>query len=70
MRKFIERPEYVYENLERLAEILEERGIKRRDVSDRLGIAYGLFMNWVKGYTTPSKENYNKLAEYFDWRLW
>ena len=69
-RKRIERPEYLYKNLEMLPHQLKERGITQREVEDVIGMAHQRLTRWICGENYPSKENYNKLAEYLGWRLW
>ena len=69
-RKRIERPEYLYENLEILPRQLKERGSTQREVEEAAGIPHQSLTRWICGENYPSKENYNKLAAYLGWRLW
>ena len=69
-RKRIERPEYLYENLEMLPQQLKERGSTQREVEDAVGIAHRRLARWICGENYPSRENYNKLAVFLGWKLW
>lgn len=52
----------MYEKFERL---LQEKGVKARDVAEATGIADTNFSAWKHGRTTPKADKLQKIAEYF-----
>ena len=68
--KKIERPEYLYENLERLPKLLKERGLLQRELEEQAGLPKKQTTRWICGESLPSSPNYNRMAEFFGWRLW
>ena len=68
--KAIERPSFLYDNLEQLPKLLKERGIQKKTVEETAGIPRQSLTRWICGGSYPSRENYNKLAEFLGWRLW
>ena len=64
------KPDYVYENIERLAEFRQKRNLTQQELSTAVGINYRLLKCYELGYQIPVKQNYNKLAEVFGWQKW
>ena len=69
-RRIVERPEYVYENLDKLPKLLEELGKTQAEVAMESGLSSFQLSTWIYGSRMPCQESYNKLAEYLGWRLW
>ncbi|MBQ7220715.1 MAG: helix-turn-helix transcriptional regulator [Synergistaceae bacterium] len=68
-RRNIRRPEFVYDNLDTLPELVKAEGSSAK-LAKKAGIHPDAFSNYARGFSLPSMETYNKLAEYFGWRLW
>lgn len=56
-----------YENskIPRLYEMMEERGIKAKDITAATGISSGNIADWKSGRSTPSGERLVTLASFF-----
>lgn len=67
------RPTFVIDNVRRLRENFYKIPISRRELAKRCGVteavmAY-MFHAPLETYT-PTKDNYNKVADYLHWRRW
>ena len=69
-RRVISPPEYVYDNLDSMEQIMKTCGFKISNIVQGTGISYKNVHKYVKGYVYATKTNYNKLAEFFDWEEW
>ena len=63
------RPDFVVENIYRLADFRKKAGITQRELAETAGIAISL-INGYENFSFPTKEKYNKLAEFFGWQKW
>lgn len=63
------RPDFVTENIYRLADFRKKAGITQRGLAEKLGISISL-INGYENFSFPPKEKYNKLAEFFGWQKW
>lgn len=56
-----------YENskIPRLYEMMEERGVKAKDITAATGISSGNIADWKSGRSTPSGERLVTLASFF-----
>ena len=52
--------------LERLYELMRERGVNAKRVCEELNMSNSAFTDWKKGKAKPGVEALSKLAEYFD----
>ena len=68
-RHNIGRPEFVLDNLDKLPELVKAEGSSAR-LAKKVGIHPDAFGNYARGFSLPSPETYNRLAEFFGWRLW
>lgn len=51
---------------ERLKELMQEKGVNQKQLSEKIGIKQGRISKWLSGENYPSLENLWKLADYFD----
>lgn len=63
-------PFFVMEYMDNLAEIRTEKGLSRRNVADKTGVPVDYIAQYERGYCFPKKDNYNKLAKFFEWEEW
>lgn len=63
-------PPFVIEHADSLQATRENAGLSRTEVAGRTGISYGNISQYERGYSFPNKQNYNKLAKFFDWEEW
>lgn len=63
-------PFFVREYIDNLADIRREKGLSRRNIADRTGLPYDYIAQYERGYCFPKKDNYNKLAKFFNWEEW
>ena len=68
-RHNIGRPEYVYDNLDKLPELVKAEG-SYAILGEKCGVKPCTLEVYVHGYSLPSRESYNNLAEYFGWQVW
>ena len=64
------KPEFIRENIYRLSTIRTSKGLTRKDLSRSVGMPEYLIRGYEEGYRSPSRKNYNKLADFFDWQVW
>lgn len=59
--------------LKRLFDLLEERGVTAKQVTEQLGMSNSSFSDWKKGKGSPGVDALSKLADYFsvslDWLI-
>lgn len=59
--------------LKRLFDLLDERGVTPKQITDQLGMSNSSFSDWKKGKGSPGVDALSKLAEYFnvslDWLI-
>ena len=63
-------PNFVFSNLENMFVERVRRGLYLIDVRNATGISSVTLDRYEKRQSRPGKKNYNKLAEFFGWRLW
>ncbi len=63
-------PFFVIEYMDNLADIRTEKGLSRRDIADGTGLRIEYIAQYERGYCFPNKENYNKMAKFFEWEEW
>lgn len=63
-------PSFVIEYIDNLAQTRTEKELSRRNIADRTGVPYDYISQYERGYCFPSKNNYNKLAKFFNWEVW
>lgn len=63
-------PFFVMEHIDNLADARREKGLSRRNVADGTGLLYEYISQYERGYCFPKKDNYNKLAKFFNWEEW
>ena len=63
-------PQYVLENLDAMKAEREARGLSRKEVSEQTGIGAGTLRSYENNRMSADRPNYNRLAEFFGWRLW
>lgn len=49
-----------------LKEIIKAKGVKQKFIAEKLGVSVVTVSNWVKGKTSPSEENLEKLSVLLD----
>ena len=64
------KPEFVRENIERLAEFRKQRNLTQQELSEGTYITLNLLKAYELGYQMPIRANYNRLAEFFGWQKW
>ena len=69
-RHKISAPFFVMEYMDNLAEIRTEKGLSRRNIAEGTGVRIDYIAQYERGYCFPNKENYNKLAKFFNWEEW
>ncbi len=52
--------------IERLLNLLKEKGIPRKKMLDDLGLANGSFVNWQTRGSIPNAETLSRIADYFE----
>ena len=52
--------------IERLLDLLKEKGIPRKKMLDDLGLANGSFVNWKTRGSIPNAETLSRIADYFE----
>ena len=63
-------PRFVRENIERLRDECREKNLSLIGLSRLTGVAIKAISQYANGKAIPRAENYNKLAEFFEWRFW
>ena len=63
------RPDFVVENIHRLADFRKAQGITQIKLAEMLNISAAT-INGYENYTYPRQEMYNRLAEIFGWQKW
>ena len=63
-------PVFVYDNLDGMFAERMKRNVSLSDVRIATGIAPSTIQNYESGKGNPGKKTYNKLAEFFNWRIW
>ena len=51
---------------DRLASLIEQKGISQRQLAIKLGITPQSVQQWVRGTARPSGDKIQSIAEYFD----
>lgn len=64
------RPYFVYDNIDSMLTIREACGFSLRYVCGITLIPIPTLREYEKGIVYPGKNNYNKLADLFDWEKW
>lgn len=54
------------ESIEKINQILLERGLTGADLSRAIGVSNGVYSQWNKGRTKPSAKNIVKIAEFLE----
>ena len=49
----------------KLKKILEKKNISQKKMAEDLNISQNTITNWIKNKSKPTKENINKISEYF-----
>jgi transcriptional regulator with XRE-family HTH domain len=49
-----------------LKEIIKSKGMKQNYLAQRIGVSVVTVSNWVKGKSSPSEKNLQKLSELLD----
>lgn len=63
-------PFFVMQYMDNLAKIRTEKGLSQRNVADKTGLRIECISQYERGYCFPKKDNYNKLAKFFEWEEW
>ena len=63
-------PFFVMQYMDNLAAIRTEKGLSRRDIANGTGLRIEYISQYERGYCFPKKDNYNKLAKFFEWEEW
>lgn len=63
-------PLFVIESVDTLVDRRCEKGLSRLDIAEKTGVRYEYITHYEQGYSYPSRDNYNKLAKYFNWEEW
>ena len=63
-------PVFVYDNLDGMFAERMKRNVSLSDVRIATGIAPSTIQAYESGKGNPGKKTYNKLAEFFNWRIW
>ena len=51
---------------ERIKKVREEKGIKQKDLADKIGISYVMLSQYERGVRTPKYEMIDKIAKSLD----
>lgn len=62
-------PAFVHEEIKTLRDERKKLGFNLRQLSELTGVSLYTIDNYECG-RKPAKKNYNKLAQFFNWRLW
>ncbi|MBR0185766.1 MAG: helix-turn-helix transcriptional regulator [Synergistaceae bacterium] len=63
-------PSYVYDNLDGMFSERMKRNVSLQDVRVATGIAPSTIQAYEQGKGNPGRKTYNKLAVFFNWRVW
>ena len=63
-------PVFVYDNLDGMFAERIKRNVSLSDVRIATGITPSTIQAYESGTCNPGKKTYNKLAEFFNWRIW
>lgn len=63
-------PFFVMQYMDNLAKIRTEKGLSQRNVADKTRLRIECISQYERGYCFPKKDNYNKLAKFFEWEEW
>ena len=70
-RKYrLPRPAFVYDNVASMKQTRAACHIPLAEVSKQTLIPIVLIDDWENKLRYPSKANYNKLANFFEWEIW
>ena len=64
------KPDFVRKNISQLLTLRTTRGLMHCDLSKAVGIPEHLLKDYEAGYRFPIRGNYNRLANYFGWKVW
>ncbi len=64
------RPQFVYDNIHSMKQIRIANKLSLAEVSRDTLIPTVLLDDWENNFRYPSKNNYNKLAAFFEWEIW
>lgn len=70
MHKTTSIPLFVRNNVHYLAFHRRNRLLSQQKLAQLLNIPRYQVADWERGKCFPSKDYYNKLAEFFDWEVW
>ena len=69
-RYFENIPDFVVINVQSMRTIRKNLCWEQADVAKHIGIHRKTLYEYESGRHIPAKNNYNKLARYFDWEVW
>ena len=65
----IKHPDFVMNNIHRLADFRKARGLTKSELAMKLGMSTGSISSY-EDFAYPTQERYNKLADFFGWQKW
>ena len=63
-------PKYAAKNMRGLKKLRQRLGINATILSLATGVSTGSIAHYELYGRLPLRENYNKLADYFSWKIW
>lgn len=62
-------PDFVINNIHRLADFRKAQGLTQSELARKLDMSQGSIYSY-EDFAYPTRERYNKLAEFFGWQKW
>lgn len=62
--------DFIIDNLSELKKLRIERGMTIEELSKVTGVRRDIILAYEEGRGSPTMAKYNKLAEFFGWKLW
>ena len=63
-------PKYAAKNMRGLKKLRQKLGVSATTLSLATGVSTGSIAHYELYSRLPQRDNYNKLADYFGWKIW
>lgn len=63
-------PDFVIGNMDILRDMRTDKGLSRQKLASLTGVSMEMIAQYENCSCLPKKDNYNKLADFFGFRIW